>query len=77
MSDHLPLRDKARGRLLGLAVCDARGQPTEGKTLEDIRSTYGRITDFVAEHPGVSDDTEYALFSASILLKYGQVFTSR
>lgn len=73
----MPLRDKARGCLLGLAVGDALGQPTEGKTLEYIRSTYGRITDFVAEHPGVSDDTEYALFSARILLKYGLGFTSR
>ena len=71
------LQDKARGCLLGLAVGDALGQPTEGKTLEYIRTTYGRITDFVAEHPGVSDDTEYALFSASILLKYGLDFTSQ
>lgn len=54
---------------------DALGQPTEGKTLSFIREHYGRITDFLTEHPGVSDDTEYALFSASILLKYGLGFT--
>lgn len=71
----MTLQDKARGCLLGLAVGDALGQPTEGKTLEFIQTTYGRITDFLTEHPGVSDDTEYALFSASILLKYGLDFT--
>mgnify|MGYP000879202192 CR=1 FL=1 len=69
-------RDKARGCLLGLAVGDALGQPTEGKTLEYIRATYGRITGFLAEHPGVSDDTEYALFSARLLLEHGLTFTS-
>lgn len=72
----MTLRERARGCLLGLAVGDALGQPTEGKTLNFIRENYGRITDFLSEHPGVSDDTEYALFSASILLKYGLDFTS-
>lgn len=70
------LQDKARGCLLGLAVGDALGQPTEGKTLEYIRSTYGKITGFLSEHPGVSDDTEYALFSARLLLDHGLSFTS-
>lgn len=70
------LQEKARGCLLGLAVGDALGQPTEGKTLEYIRATYGKITDFIAEHPGVSDDTEYALFSSRLLLEFGLNFTS-
>lgn len=67
----MTLTSKARGCLLGLAVGDALGQPTEGKSLEYIQKTWGRIDDFLTEQPGGSDDTEYALFSASLLLKHG------
>ncbi|HKM43497.1 MAG TPA: ADP-ribosylglycohydrolase family protein [Limnochordia bacterium] len=72
----MDFQEKARGCLLGLAVGDALGQPTEGKTLDYIRSTYGKITDFLTEHPGVSDDTEYALFSSRLLLEHGLGMTS-
>ena len=42
---------KARGTLLGLAVGDALGQPTEGKTMEFIQERWGRITGFLSDDP--------------------------
>jgi len=62
---------KARGCLAGLAVGDALGGPAEGKTPEQIRSKWGRITDFISPDQVGSDDTEYALFNARILLEKG------
>ncbi|ACL69220.1 ADP-ribosylglycohydrolase family protein [Halothermothrix orenii] len=65
-------KDKALGALVGLAVGDALGQPTEGKTCNEIKEKWGRITDFLDDTPAVSDDTEYALFNARLLLDYGE-----
>lgn len=67
----MTIKNKARGCMLGLAVGDALGQPTEGKTLEYIKQTWGRITDFLSDKPGGSDDTEYAMFSSMLLLEHG------
>ncbi|KLU40900.1 MAG: hypothetical protein AA931_05230 [Peptococcaceae bacterium 1109] len=67
---------KARGTLLGLAVGDALGQPTEGKTMEFIQERWGRITGFLSDDPVGSDDTEYAMFCARLLLEHGFALTS-
>ncbi len=71
-----PLYDHARGCLLGLAIGDGLGQPTEGKTLAQIRERWGFITDFVSDDPGGSDDTEYAVLCAHTLLRHGRGMTS-
>jgi len=69
-------KDRARGAFLGLAVGDALGSPTEGKTPEEINARWGRITDFLSDEQGGSDDTEYALFSATLLLKHKRELSS-
>ena len=63
--------DKAKGCLIGLAVGDALGVPSEGKTPSEINSEFGFIDDFINENPSGSDDTEFAIFNAMILLEYG------
>ncbi len=72
----ITLQDRARGAFIGLAVGDALGSPTEGKTPEEIQSKWGRVTDFLSESQGGSDDTEYALFSAKLLLEHKKELTS-
>ncbi len=63
--------DRARGCLVGLAVGDALGQPTEGLTPQAVRERYGRIEDLLDPAAAVSDDTEYALFSARVIIEQG------
>jgi ADP-ribosylglycohydrolase len=64
-------RSAARGCLLGLAIGDALGRPTEGKTPQAIVREWGRVTDFLTDAQTGSDDTEYALFNARLLLTHG------
>ena len=63
--------DRVYGALIGQAVGDALGAPTEGMTREEIASKYGWVDDFVSDDPAGTDDTEYAVLSARIILKYG------
>ncbi|MBI2427416.1 MAG: ADP-ribosylglycohydrolase family protein [Ignavibacteriales bacterium] len=72
----MTLQEKARGAFVGLAVGDALGSPTEGKTPEEISSRWGRVNDFLSADQGGSDDTEYALFSAKLLLQHKRELTS-
>ena len=72
----ITLQDRARGSFIGLAVGDALGSPTEGKTPDEITSRWGRVTDFLTDDQGGSDDTEYALFSAKLLLEKKRELTS-
>jgi len=67
---------RAQGAMAGLAVGDALGRPVEGMSAEQIRNTYGSVSDFVNMTPGGSDDTEYALLTGSALLKYGKSITA-
>lgn len=53
---------------------DALGQPTEGWTPERIAERYGYIEGFIGDVQ-VSDDTEYTLFSAQLVLEYGAGLT--
>jgi ADP-ribosylglycohydrolase len=70
------LTSRARGSLLGLAVGDALGGPTEGKTREAILSQWGKVTGFLNDAQTGSDDTEYALFNSRLLFKYGSGMTA-
>lgn len=72
----ITLQDRARGSFIGLAIGDALGSPTEGKTPDEIFSRWGRVTDFLTDDQGGSDDTEYALFSAKLLLEKKRELTS-
>ncbi|MEU4227177.1 ADP-ribosylglycohydrolase family protein [Nonomuraea sp. NPDC026600] len=66
-------RDKARGCLLGLAAGDALGAPAENLTPAEIRRRWGRLTEIEG---GGTDDTEYAIFASSLLVRYGHALTS-
>lgn len=72
----ITIQERARGSFIGLAVGDALGSPTEGKTPEEISSKWGRVTDFLSDDQGGSDDTEYALFSAKLLIEKNRNLTS-
>ncbi|MDR8411019.1 ADP-ribosylglycohydrolase family protein [Nonomuraea sp. 3-1Str] len=66
-------RDRARGCLLGLAAGDALGAPAENLTPSEIRRRWGRLTEI---ERGGTDDTEYAIFAASLLVRHGHGLTS-
>lgn len=68
--------DYARGSLLGLAIGDAMGAPTEGMTLHAIRERWGRVQEFVEEDAAGTDDTEYAVLCARGVLSAGNLLTS-
>lgn len=72
----ISLQDRARGSFIGLAVGDALGNPTEGKTPIQILKQWGRVTDFLSDEQGGSDDTEFALFNAKLLLQKKKELTS-
>jgi ADP-ribosylglycohydrolase len=74
-----PRLPRAEGALLGLAVGDALGMPTQGLSPAAIRAAYGavdRLLPAALDHPiaaglpagSVTDDTEQALLVAEALL---------
>ncbi|MFF2299290.1 ADP-ribosylglycohydrolase family protein [Arthrobacter sp. NPDC058127] len=78
----LTATDRAYGALLGLAIGDALGMPTQSMSQEAIAHRYGLLTGFVdATHdqpiaPGmpagsVTDDTEQAILVGELLLSGG------
>jgi len=68
-------RRRIHGAVLGQAIGDALGAPTEGMTREAIRRQYGRVTGFLSDDPAGTDDTEYAALTAQIVLTYGPGLT--
>lgn len=69
------IRDRARGSLIGLAIGDAMGAPTEGMTPSTIRETFGWVSE-LQEGAAGTDDTEYAVLTARALLRHGVGLTS-
>ncbi|MGP3964902.1 ADP-ribosylglycohydrolase family protein [Nonomuraea sp. 3N208] len=65
-------RDRARGCLLGLAAGDALGAPAENLSPAEIRRRWGMLTEIEG---GGTDDTEYAIFAASLLVRHGHGLT--
>jgi ADP-ribosylglycohydrolase len=59
-------RDKAAGCLVGLAIGDAFGDAARDP---DNQFLYGITMDFPEKHTGSTDDTEFALLTAEILLR--------
>ncbi len=74
--DYAKLASSARGSLLGAAIGDAMGAPCEGLASATIYAKYGVITDFISERSVGTDDTDFTLFNAYILLTHGQGVTS-
>lgn len=68
--------NNARGSLIGLAVGDAMGAPTEGMTQVAIRERFGWVTDFVDEDAAGTDDTEYAVLCARGVIRFGRSLRS-
>ncbi|MEV0385325.1 ADP-ribosylglycohydrolase family protein [Nonomuraea sp. NPDC050643] len=67
------MKDRARGCLLGLAAGDALGAPAENLSPPEIRRRWGRLTEIEG---GGTDDTEYAIFAASLLVRHGHGLTA-
>lgn len=72
--------DRALGALLGLAIGDAMGMPSQTLPRERILAVYGKIADFVApapDHPvsaglsagAITDDTEQCLLLARHIIE--------
>ncbi|MBK8023705.1 MAG: ADP-ribosylglycohydrolase family protein [Chloroflexi bacterium] len=68
-------RRRARGSLLGAAIGDAMGAPCEGITRAAIRERYGMITGFLSDDAVGTDDTDFTLFNAWLLLEHGPDIT--
>ncbi|UCI10765.1 ADP-ribosylglycohydrolase family protein [Mesorhizobium sp. B1-1-8] len=80
--------DRAMGALLGGALGDALGMPTQLLSPAEIRSAYGFVDRLVApvpDHPvsrglpagAITDDTEQTLLLGRILLESGPAFDHR
>ena len=78
--DGIQMIDRARGALLGGAIGDALGMPTQLLSPSTIRERYGQVTDFIpptSDHPVsrglpagmITDDTEQTLLLARFLLR--------
>ena len=87
---HLFRVDRVRGCLLGLAVGDALGAPLEGLSPQQIKTHYGRVTNYVDgvlawkrkphrwRMPGLyTDDTQQALALCDVLLDCRRVDQER
>jgi len=68
--------ERIRGSLWGLAVGDALGAVTEGLTPQQISARFGRVEDFQQEGQAGTDDTEFTLFYAELLQRYGITITA-
>jgi ADP-ribosylglycohydrolase len=71
MPDLEDLKRRARGSLLGVAIGDAMGAPCEGMSAQAIRQRYGVVTGFLSDEAVGTDDTDFTLFNAHIILTYG------
>ena len=83
-----PLLDRAMGALVGGALGDALGMPTQCLSADEIRRSYGHVEDFVApfaDHPVsrgqpagmITDDTEQTLLLGAQLLQTPTAFDHR
>ncbi|MBI5303828.1 MAG: ADP-ribosylglycohydrolase family protein [Chloroflexi bacterium] len=66
---------RAQGALFGVAIGDAMGAPVEGRSAAEIRAQFGRITGFVSDAAVGTDDTDFTLFNAYLLIQHGASIT--
>jgi ADP-ribosylglycohydrolase len=71
----VPSFERVYGALIGQAVGDALGAPTEGLTRAEVTDKYGWVSDFVSDDPAGTDDTEYAVLTARLMLAHGERLT--
>jgi ADP-ribosylglycohydrolase len=69
-------RDRVAGALYGQAAGDALGAPTEGMSQAEIRARHGWVDGFLSSDPAGTDDTEYAVLTAQLILAHGDALTS-
>lgn len=69
------LTSRAVASLVCHAIGDAMGAPAENLDPASIRARWGWIDSFVVDDPGSTDDTEYSLLSARLLLEHGLELT--
>jgi ADP-ribosylglycohydrolase len=70
-----PSYDRVYGALIGQAVGDALGAPTEGMTRAEITEKFDWVSGFVSDDPAGTDDTEYAVLTARTVLEHGHQMT--
>ncbi|SDR96732.1 ADP-ribosylglycohydrolase family protein [Microterricola viridarii] len=70
------IHDRARGAIIGLAIGDAMGAPTEGMTISAIREQFGRVTGYLSGDAAGTDDTEYAVLCAQGVLAQGSALSA-
>jgi ADP-ribosylglycohydrolase len=68
--------DRAAGALFGLAAGDALGAPTENLTRAEIAARWGWVDDFCEGEAVGTDDTEYAVFTARLVIEHGAALTA-
>ena len=68
--------DRAAGALFGLSVGDALGAPTENLTRVEIAARWGWVDDFCERDAVGTDDTEYAVFTARLVIEHGAALTA-
>ena len=68
--------DRARGCLAGLAIGDALGRPVEGFSIAEIEAKFGEIKEFIDDDIAGTDDTEFAILTATTLIETGLTATS-
>ncbi len=66
---------RAHGALVGVAIGDAMGAPVEGRTATEIRAAHGRLTGFLNAETAGTDDTDFTLFNAHLLITFGKTIT--
>ncbi|HOB40644.1 MAG: ADP-ribosylglycohydrolase family protein [Limnochordia bacterium] len=78
------MKDKILGSLVGVALGDALGMPTEFMTQEAIREVYGMVRELRAPHPQhyhsthlvkgqITDDTEQTLALLDAFFRHGRL----
>jgi ADP-ribosylglycohydrolase len=72
----IDLNERGRGALIGQAVGDALGAPTENLSHEEIQRRHGWVTDYLADVPMGTDDTEYAVLTSWAMLAHGHDLTA-
>lgn len=66
---------RAQGALLGVAIGDSMGAPVEGRSAAEIRAAHGKITGFLTNDTAGTDDTDFTLFNAHLLITHGATIT--
>lgn len=77
MMDRADWLRRAHGALLGVAIGDAMGAPVEGRSAAEIRERHGTIAGFLSDEVAGTDDTDFTLFNAYLLIAHGVTITSQ